>query len=96
MNGAPDSHLSSRRVLLRQVSALAVGAMATSVLAACGPAAAPAPTSAPAAALRGEKVTCVSPLKQRRAFMSVQRHRRSSSRCCPGTMRSCWRSGSYS
>jgi peptide/nickel transport system substrate-binding protein len=40
----------SRRELLRQMGTLTLGAMATSVLAACGPAAAPAPTSAPAPA----------------------------------------------
>ena len=61
MNGAPDSYVRSRRVLLRQLSALAVGAMATSVLAACGPAAAPATTSAPAAAPTAASAAAAAP-----------------------------------
>jgi hypothetical protein len=48
MTGSPDSRARRRRDVLRQVATLTLGVMATSVLAACGPAAAPAPTSTPA------------------------------------------------
>ena len=54
MNGASDparqGQLHSRRVLLRRLGEMALGAMITSVLAACGPAAATTPTSGPASA----------------------------------------------
>ena len=54
MNGASDparqGQLHSRRVLLRRLGEIALGAMTTSVLAACGPAAATTPTSGPASA----------------------------------------------
>lgn len=54
MNGASDpvsqGQVRSRRALLRHLGGIALGVMTTSVLAACGPAAAPAPTSGPAAA----------------------------------------------
>ncbi|MBV9328026.1 MAG: ABC transporter substrate-binding protein [Chloroflexi bacterium] len=55
MNGAsgsaPEQELHSRRALLRYIGGIALGAMTTSVLAACGPAAAPATSGAtPAAA----------------------------------------------
>ena len=49
MTESSDSRARSRRDVLRQVGTLTLGVMATSVLAACGPAAAPAATSAPAA-----------------------------------------------
>src|SRR5579864_4147620 len=49
LSGSSDTRALRRRDVLRQVGALTLGVMATSVLAACGPAAAPAaPTSAPA------------------------------------------------